>query len=136
MVRKEDWRRHLRTYIDGIRYEPYALGQQDCWMLVAGAIEAMTGVDLAASQRGKYKSAKGALGIVKRAKARNMADFAALHLEEQHPIQAQIGDVMAMPTDDAFGFSLGILNGERVLVVTPTGIDTRDRSEATRSFRV
>lgn len=136
MVRKEDWRRHLRTYIDGIRYEPYALGQQDCWLFVAGAIEAMTGVDLATPQRGKYKSAKGALSIMRRTKSRNMADFAALHLPEQHPVQAQIGDVMAMPTDDKFGFSLGVLNGERVLVVTPTGVDTRDRSEAVRSFRV
>lgn len=136
-MRRTDWRRRLGEYVAGLRTEPYAFGRQDCWLFVAGAIEAMTGADHANVHRGRYKTARGALGIVKRAGAANMADFAGLFLEEiEAPVFAQIGDVMAIPTDDAFGFSLGILNGERILVVTPDGIDTRDRSEATRAFRV
>jgi hypothetical protein len=136
VMREEDWRRRLGEYVDGVRTTPYALGSQDCWLFVAGAVEAMTGRDHATPHRGKYKTARGALGVMKRAGAANMAAFAGLFLEEQTPIYAQIGDVMAIPTDDAFGFSLGILNGERVLIVAPNGIDTRDRSEATRSFKV
>ncbi len=136
-MRKEDWRKRLGQYVNRIRTTPYAFGSQDCWLFVAGAVEAMTGVDHAAPHRGRYKTARGALGVMKRAGAADMAEFARLFLEEHDaPVFAQIGDVVAIPTDDAFGFSLGILNGERVLVVTPTGIDTRDRSEAIRAFKV
>ena len=137
MTRKEDWRKRLGDYVAGLRTRPYAFGSQDCWLFVAGAVKAMTGTDYAKPHRGRYKTARGALGIVKRARASNMAEFAALFLDEHDaPVFAQIGDVMAIPTKDAFGFSLGILNGERILVVTPTGVDTRDRSEATRAFKV
>lgn len=136
-MRSEEWRKKLGQYVVGLRGEPYAFGRQDCWLFVAGGIEAMTGEDHAKPHRGRYKTARGALRIMRRAGAADMAEFAGLFLEEiEAPVFAQIGDVMAIPTKDAFGFSLGILNGERVLVVTPNGIDTRDRSEATRAFRV
>jgi hypothetical protein len=136
-MRKEDWRKRLGVCVDGLRTQPYDFGSQDCWLFVAGAVKAMTGTDPAKAHRGRYKTARGALGIVKRAGAANMAEFAGLFLEEHDaPVFAQIGDVMAIPTTDAFGFSLGILNGERILVVTPNGVDTRDRAEATRAFKV
>lgn len=136
-MRREDWRKRLGEYVAGLRAEPYAFGRQDCWLFVAGAVKAMTGIDHAEPHRGRYKTARGALGVMKRAGAPNMADFAGLYLGEPiHPVEAQIGDVMAFPTDDAFGFSLGILNGEQVLVVTPAGIGVRDRADATRAFRV
>ncbi len=135
--RHENWRKRLGQYVAKVRTEPYAFGHQDCWLFVAGAVEAMTGTDHAKKHRGRYKTARGAMGIMKRARADDMAEFAGLHLEEiEAPVFAQIGDVMAIPTDDAFGYSLGILNGEQVLVVTPTGIGVRDRSEATRAFKV
>lgn len=137
MTRKEDWRSQLGAYVASVRAEPYAFGKQDCWLFVAGAIEAMTGTDHAKKHRGRYKTARGALDIMKQAGAADMADFTGLHLEEiEAPVFAQIGDVMAIPTDDAFGYSLGILNGEQVLVVTPNGIGVRDRSDATRAFRI
>lgn len=83
------------------------------------------------------RAARGALGDMKRAGAADTAEFAGLFLDEiEAPVFAQIGNVLAIPTDDAFGFSLGILNGERVFVVTPQGIDTRVGSESTRAFRV
>lgn len=136
-MRTEGWRKRFSAYVNAARSTPYQLGTHDCWLFVAGAVEAMTGRDHAKPHRGRYKAAKGALGVMKRAGAGNMAEFAALFLVERaSPVEAQIGDIMAIPTDDAFGFSLGILNGERILVVTPTGIETRDRAEATRAFEV
>lgn len=136
-MRTEGWRGRLAQYISDLRGEPFAYGSQDCWLFVAGAVEAMTGIDHAKAHRSKYKTAKGALGIVKRAGADSIADFAGLYLEEyEAPIFAQIGDVVAIPTDNAFGYSLGILNGEQVLVVTETGIGVRDRSDVARAFKV
>lgn len=137
MMRTEGWRKRLANYVNQARSIPYQLGTQDCWLFVAGAVEAITGVDHAKAHRGHYKAVRGALGVMNRAGADNMADFAGKYLTERaSTAEAQIGDVMAIPTKDAFGFSLGILNGERVLVITPNGIDTRDRSEATRAFEV
>ncbi len=136
-MRHEDWRKRLGAYVAAQRGEPYVFGCQDCWLFVSGAIAAMTGTDHGKPHRGKYKTARGALGIMRRAGADNMADFAGLYLYEiEAPVFAQIGDVMAIPTDDTFGFSLGMLNGEQVLVVTPNGIGVRDRADATRAFRV
>lgn len=136
MRRVEGWRKRLAHYVSECRNTPYALGSFDCWLFVSGAIEAMTGIDLGVAHRGHYHTTRGALGVMRRVGAGNMADFVGQYLPEQEPASAQIGDVMTIPTDDKFGFSLGILNGERILVVTPTGIDTRDRSEATRAFKV
>lgn len=97
----------------------------------------MVGVDIGESYRGKYKTAKGAIRVMKRAKADNLAQLASKHLSvREAPSFAQIGDVMAIPTDDEFGYALGILNGERILVVTLNGLDSRDRSEATIAFEV
>lgn len=137
MKRVEGWRKHLANYVSECRNTPYELGTFDCWLFVAGAVEAMTDIDPGAAQRGRYKTQRGALGVMKRGGAGDMAQFAAKRLHERPSVvSAQIGDVMAIPTKDAFGFALGILNGERILVVTPYGIDTRDRSEATRAFEV
>lgn len=97
----------------------------------------MVGVDIAASYAGRYKTVKGAIGVMKRSGAKDLAELVAKHLPElESPSLAQIGDVMAIPTDDGFGYALGVLVGERVLVLSPSGVDSRDRSEATRAFGV
>lgn len=137
MSRRQDWRRRLGRYLSKVRTRPYHIGTMDCWLFVGGAVSAMTGRNPSRQHRGSYSTTRGALGVMRKAGADNMADFAALHLEElASPVMAQIGDVVAIPTDDAFGYSLGIVNGERVLVVTAHGVDTRDRAEATRAFGV
>lgn len=136
-MRREDWRKRLGAYVASVRTQPYQHGLLDSWLFVCDAVEAMTGVDHAEKQRGRYKTARGGLGIIRRAGADNLAEFVAQHFEEHaSPVFAQIGDVMAIPVEGPFGFALGILNGERVLVVTEHGIDTRDRSEASRAFKV
>lgn len=134
--RLENWRNRLAAFVASVRSVPYEHGVSDSWLFAMGAVEAMTGVDHAERHRGRYKTARGALGVMRRAGAANMAEAVALYLEEIEPVTAQIGDVMAIPIDGPFGHALGILNGERVLVVTPNGIDSRDRAEATRAFRV
>ena len=137
MIRFPTWRTSLFNYVKNTRAEPYELGTHDCLIWVAGAVSAMVGVDIAASYAGRYKTVKGAIGLMKRSGADNMAELVGKHLEElESPTLAQIGDVMAIPVDDGFGYALGVLVGERVLVLSQTGVDSRDRSEATRAFGV
>jgi len=136
MIRIDSWRSALDAYVGQVRRAEFGFGSHDCALFVVGAISAMTGTDLGRQFRGRYKTKRGALGAMRRKGAKDMADLAALFLPEVHPIQAQIGDVMALPTDDAFGFGLGICIGERVLILTTAGVESRDRSFATRSFSV
>ena len=136
-MRVPGWRGALFDYIRYNRDTPYTLGENDCWIFVTGAVTAMTDVDVSKPHRGNYKTVRGALGIIRRAGASNMADFAATYFKElPSPLYAQIGDIMAIPTDDAFGFALGVLTGERIQILTENGIDSHDRSEATRAFGV
>ncbi|HWJ88507.1 MAG TPA: hypothetical protein VNS12_10585 [Pelagibacterium sp.] len=136
-MRHEDWRKRLGAYVSEVRATPFAFGTHDCWLFVTGAVEAMTGTDHAAKHRGRYKTARGAIGrVLKPIEAKDMGGVASHYFEPTEPAFAQIGDIMAIPTDDVFGYSLGILNGEQVLVVTATGIGVRDRADATRAFRV
>lgn len=82
----------------------YEHGKLDSWLFVCDAALAMTGVDHAEKQRGRYKTARGGLGIIRRAGADDLADFAAQHFEEHDaPAFAQIGDVMAIPVASPFG---------------------------------
>ena len=42
----------------------------------------------------------------------------------------------AIPADDGFGFTLGVVNGERIFVLRPDGFGTVDLLAAGRAFRI
>ncbi|HEV2502325.1 MAG TPA: hypothetical protein VGV39_04585 [Mesorhizobium sp.] len=138
LVRLPDWRLRFDAAIDEIRYVPFAWeDQHDCALGLPGRLVcAMTGEDLTTRYRGKYKSARGALGIVRRAGFDNLADMVGSILPEIHPSQATIGDLAAYEMDSAFGYALGVVNGERVFVLRPEGIGTMDLLDAKRAFKV
>ena len=61
LTRIGDWELALHDYMvanDGL---PHVYGTRDCVLFAAGAVQALTGVDLAAKWRGKYKTEAGAL---------------------------------------------------------------------------
>ena len=66
MKRRGDWEAALAAYLERVRDKPYAYGQHDCLLFVAGSIKALTGKDLARGHRGKYKSATGAKRYLKK----------------------------------------------------------------------
>lgn len=142
--RLPDWRRRLERLIDGIERDAFAYGAADCGPGWAGAaVEAVLGVDIAAPYRGRYSTAIGALRVMQGAGFDNLGDmFGALLAAaaggpcEIHPSAARLGDVMAIPDEGAFGFSLGICNGERILVRRLDGKGTVDRLAATMAWRL
>lgn len=136
--RLPDWRARFEAEIDSIKFVPFDWGAQfDCWVGLAARVAfALTGVDHAAPYRGRYVSPEGALRVMKRAGHDNLADLVASHLPEIHPSQAALGDIAAIPMEDPFGFSVGVVNGERVFVLRPEGIGTVGLLDATRAFRV
>ena len=136
MKRLPDWRVRFKDTIDNIRREAFAWGSSDClYGLTVPVLKALTGETYFKRYR-RYKTAKGALSVMRRAGFDNLADLVASELTEVHPSQVFVGDIVAIPTDDEFGFSLGAVNGERVFVLHQNGLGTRDLLEATRAFQV
>lgn len=103
---------------------------------LSGAIAAMTGVDIAHEYRGKYVGKKGGLKMMKDAKVKNLADLLATHLPEITLSQVTLGDIAARPSDDAFGFSFGIVNGENALFPGHEAMQVDPLTTSTRFFRV
>ncbi|NTB96926.1 hypothetical protein G6M84_10395 [Agrobacterium tumefaciens] len=138
LVRKDDWRARFAAEVDRIKRTPFAWGSHDCGPGLAGnLVYAVTGVDCAAQWRGEYDDALGAARAMRDAGFDNLADLVGSMLPEyEHPSQARIADVAAIKVDSVFGYALGVIDYERVFVLTENGIGTIDRSEIARAFKV
>lgn len=137
MMRRKDWRTRFEATIDKLKAEPFTWGSDCLFGLTVPILEAISDNDPRfTSYAGRYKTAKGALGVMRRAGFENLADLVASELPEIHPSQCRVGDIVAIPTDDDFGFSIGVVNGDRVFVKLQSGLGTRDLLEATRAFQV
>lgn len=129
-----DWRARLSNVIEERRRIPFS-EENNCGLFLADCIAAMTGIDLAASLRGKFKNRAEALVLLRQAGYADLPAFLAGHLVEIHPSFARAGDVMAFPSDET-GWAGGIVNGERVTVLSPNGLGTVSRDQAMRAFRI
>lgn len=138
LSRLPNWRARFDAECDRIRLTPFAWGSHDCGPGLAGNLTlAITGVDVAAAYRGRYTTMTGALRVLRNSGFSTLGDLVASMLPEHaHPSVARIGDVVAIASNSAFGHALGVVNGERVFVLTERGIGTVDRSDAVRAFRV
>lgn len=137
LVRKKDWRAQFEATIDEIKRTPFEWGVHDCGPSLAGRlVHAMTGVDLAAQYAGTYASEEEAAKIIRDAGFATLGDMVASMLPAIHPSQARVGDIAAIATDRPCGHGLGVVNGERIFVLTLTGIGTMALAKATMAFRV
>lgn len=136
LQRRRDWRARLYGYLAEVKAAPIEWGAHDCAVgLAARAVEAMTGVDLAARWRGRYDSAAGALRVLKEEGFADLETLCRSLLPPVHPSMAQLGDIALVPVDGALD-ALGIVIGERVTVLTSTGIGTVDLLASKITFRV
>lgn len=136
IVRKDDWYSSLSTYIDGAFRRPFAYGEFDCTLFAAGAVEAMTGVNLYADFLGRYRTLRGGLLQLKKLGFDNQVDYVASLFTEVHPSMAQVGDIAIIDTD--IGHGLGMVQGSRIYVTRPgaLGLGLVDLLRASRAFRV
>lgn len=104
-------------------------------MFTAGAVKAMTGVDLARGWRG-YRTLKEGERRLSDAGMGGLEGMVASRLPEVAPAFAQVGDVALMRVDGDTGVALGIVQGEGVYVVSPSGMAVISRMMIDRAFRV
>lgn len=135
LTRRPDWRARLQVEIEAHRREAFSWGARDCALgLAAGVVEAMTGTDLRDGWRGKYRTAAGALRALRAAGYDGLGDAAAGVLPEVHPAFARDGD-LALIEEGEIG-ALAVFNGGTLIVLTLDGLGVRERSAATRAFKV
>lgn len=138
LTRRPDWQSRLSAYIVAAAHRPFQYGVQDCGLFVAGAIEAMTGVDVAAELRG-YRNRTQAYDAIRRVCGRRRMDAVADHLarqfgiEEIPPAFAQRGDAVQRQAG-----SLGIvaMHGTELLTPYKDGLLRLPMSRALRAWRI
>lgn len=134
LKRVRDWRSRLSDVIEERRRVPFS-EENNCALFLADCVAAMTGVDLAADYRGKFKSLAEAIILLRKSGYHDLCAFLEKHLDEIPPAMARAGDVMAFPTEQT-GWAGGIVNGERVTVMGEAGLGTVSRDLAARAFRI
>lgn len=134
MTRYPDWHQRLRVYLAEAGRAGFAEGTHDCALFAAGAVLAMTGTDLAAGWRGRYRSTRGGLRVLRRAGYRDHIDLVARHLDAVAPAVARPGDLAVI--SGPAGPVLGLVQGEGIYVLTPAGLGLVPRAAATGAFRV
>ncbi len=140
MNRFPDWPERLHAEIEAAHERPFSWGRHDCALFAADVVRAVTGEDIAAWFRGRYKTRRGAYGALKRfagggleqamdkqAVARGMAAI--------RPALAQRGDMVLVDTPE--GPALAICVGRFAAQVAESGgVAFADMSLARRAWAV
>jgi len=129
-MRIDGWRPALIDYIDRQTREPFAYGVNDCLLVVAGGVEAITGVDHAKPYRGRYKSLSGAKKLLGKAPLA----FVRGLFDETAPSKAHDGDIGVIRQGHEWAFGLFI--GPHIYVQTQAGMGILPRTDAVKAFRV
>ena len=132
-MRLPDWKARLNAFVTATARQPYALGSHDCALFAAGAVDAVCGIDPGKVWRGKYTTKAAGLRLVRKAGHQDhVAVFAAI-LDEVSTAFAAAGDIAVV--DDAGTLLLGVVQGESIYVLRPTGLGLVPRAMMLRAFR-
>ncbi|AZV00293.1 DUF6950 family protein [Paracoccus kondratievae] len=137
LTRLPDWRARFAAEMDRQRRDPFAWGSQDCALgLAAGAVEAITGQDVAARWRGRYRSPSGARRALHKAGFTSLADLVASLLPEIAPAFANVGDIGLIEADGPLRQALCVVDASGLIVLTEAGHGRRPRHDMIRAFKV
>jgi hypothetical protein len=114
-MRLPDWKSRLIDYLNDVDGKPYALGTHDCALFAAGAVATMTGDDMAAPFRGRYRTLKGGLSRIRKAGFDDHIALAQSRFAQVHPAYVAPGDLAVVDTGD--GPALGVVQGEGIYVL-------------------
>ena len=136
LLRRVDWPERLAAAVAEARDRPFVWGRHDCVLFAADCVAAMTGVDLAAGVRGRYRTPGGAARHLARDWRVGSAEGLATRLlgpagPARH---ARRGDVVAVPTK--LGPALGVCLGARAAFVSREGLAFVPLAAATASWSI
>ena len=125
LVRLPDWEARLAPVIAAAQAARFAWGEHDCCVFAADCVQALTGVDLLAPVRGRYRSAYTAARLVTAEGGLQAAVSRVLGAEPHEDFaHARRGDLVAieMPEACAFRHALGVVVGSSALVPLEIGL--------------
>ena len=102
LTRLPNWQSLLSAYLVTAAAEPFAYGRFDCGLFVAGAIDAMTGVDVVPGIRGEYGNRRAAFAQVQLLCGASTMEALASCLTARYgmaevvPLMAHRGDVVQL----------------------------------------
>ena len=122
MARLDDWQTLLAEELSKPR--SFSWGKNDCCLFAGDIVQTITGIDPAATFRGKYDTALGAIKEIKRQGYEGVIDIAnktlGAHGWEQVPIMmAQRGDVLCADIEDQK--SIGVMTDSCAVFVGKNG---------------
>lgn len=130
IARLSNWEQLLNDYLATVRTKPLTPGEHDGALFAAGAVEAMTGVDLAARFRNSYATCKDGLEEVRKAGHANLAALLDDLLPRVPKSMAQRGDVIMLKDKN-----LGVCFGSVALAVNDEPREGLARVERDRWLR-
>jgi hypothetical protein len=128
MTRIQNWQTRLSDYLTHCYITPFQYGELDCGLFIAGAIEAMTGVDVAESLRDKYTNRREAFAAIKAMCGIATMEAIAVHLAAQYEAKeipvpfAQRGDAVVLKKGRASTLGIIAMHGTEVLTPYKDGI--------------
>ena len=141
LARFPDWQSRLSSYVLENARRPFKYGELDCGLFVAGAICAMTGVDVALELRG-YTDRRQAFARIRSLCGRPTVEAAAEHLAgvfglaEISPLMAGRGDPVQLGEGRSSKLGIVAMHGFEVLIPYRDGLLRVPRSLALRAWRV
>jgi hypothetical protein len=120
----------MADYVDRVAGKPFAWGVNDCLIMVAGAVELLTGVDHAEGFRGRYRSLAEGKELI----GTTLLRFVGERLTAIEPVRAIDGDVGAVKQGKEWGF--GVFVGPYLYVMTERGIGILPRTDAVKAYKV
>ncbi len=130
LERRDDWQPRLMSYLTQVHAIPFSYGTHDCALFCAGALEAMTGVDVAKGHRG-YKSRAAGIRKMHKAGFDDHVAYFASFLDEVGVLDAQAGDIAVLE-----GAALGVVQGRGIYVLSEGRMVTVSLLSAVRIFHV
>lgn len=122
-MRKQNWPKALQERIKAAREVAFLWGENDCCLFVADCCVEICGVDPAEKYRGRYKTRRGAFGLVKRTHGSIEAAFDS-YFGRIPREQAGRGDIALFTSPD--GPCVGVLWGGSVWAMTESGVRVTD----------
>ena len=119
-----DWDQRLARFIESRRRRHFSWGKHDCCMFAADAAKVITGKDLAAEFRGRYRTALGAKRKINAYGGLREVLTAVLG-EPKSILAASRGDLVLIPAD-GFRESVGVCIGGRSIFAGEQGVVIRD----------
>ena len=117
LKRYGDWPERLNAFLD--QEHKFVWGESDCCLFAADAVLRITGTDLAAKYRDKYKSEAGAARMLRKADGLgNICSKAAdqFDLEEVPVLFARRGDMVIFETE--LGGTLGVVSMDGTMIAS------------------